>query len=254
MKFPTLLGLLLTGASISAQADTVLGVYAGAQVWYVETDGTFFDETSSDSQIQGFNFDDETQGSFYIAFEHFVPLIPNVKINHTQLATSGTTQLSSTFTFNNEIFDVDASVFTDVDIATTDFILYYEIFDNDLFSIDLGLNGKRISGDLTIADDASGLQTEESFTGIVPLLYSRVEFNLPFSGVGVYAEGNYIDIDGNSLSDFQAGIKYDVIDSLALDLTLQAGYRDISIELDDVDDISSDLSFSGLYAGVEIHF
>ena len=254
MKYSVIFGVMLAGTSFTSHADSVLGVYVGAQAWFMETDGNFFDDGASNLEVQNFNFDDETQGSFYIAFEHFVPLIPNVKVSHTQLSTSGVTQLSSSFSFNGEVFDLDTSILTDADITTTDFILYYELFDNDLFSIDFGLNGKYVDGDLLVADTTTSLQTEESFSGVIPLLYSRVEFNLPFSGLGIYAEGNYIDIDGNSLSDFQAGIKYDVIQSLALDLTLQAGYRDISIELDDVDDISSDLSFSGLYAGVEIHF
>lgn len=254
MKYSVVFGVMLASTSFTSHADSVLGVYAGAQVWYMETEGNFFDEATSNIEIQNFNFDDETQGSFYIAFEHFVPLIPNIKVSHTQLSTSGVTPLTSSFSFNGEVFDLDSSISTDADITTTDFILYYELFDNDLFSIDVGLNGKYINGDLLVADTATSLQSEQSFSGVIPLLYSRAEFNLPFSGLGVYVEGNYIDIDGNSLSDFQAGINYDVIQSVALDLTLQAGYRDISIELDDIDNISSDLGFSGVYAGVEIHF
>lgn len=257
MKYSLVAGaILIAGSCANAHADTLLGVYVGAQIWNVETDGNFSDESSTTDgdDLQNFNFEDEVQGSFYIAFEHFVPIIPNVKLNHTLLDNSGTTDLEASFTFNGEQFDVDTSLLTTADITTTDIILYYELFDNDLFSFDLGLNGKLIDGDLIVVDEDTGTQSQESFSGIVPMLYSRAEFNLPFSGLGIYAEGSYIDIDGNSLTDFQVAIDYAVIESIALDFTLQAGYRDISLELDDIDDISSDLSFSGFFAGVEIHF
>ena len=42
--------------------------------------------------------------------------------------------------------------------------------------------------------------------------------------------------------------------NLAIDLTLQLGYRAVTLELDDLDDIYSDLEFKGIYAGLEVHF
>ena len=50
------------------------------------------------------------------------------------------------------------------------------------------------------------------------------------------------------------GIGYDLIDNIAVDVALTAGYREVAIELDDVDNISADLEFSGFFAGLEVHF
>lgn len=254
MKYALLISGVFAIAPSVSFADTFLGVYAGAQVWQVETEGNFFDSSQAAAEVQNFNFDDKTQGAFYIAFEHFIPFVPNIKVNHTQLEPTGSAELTSQFEFGGETFSVNTTIDTEADIASTDIILYYELFDNDLFSIDLGLNGKYIDGDLAVFEQTTSSRSEESFKGIVPMLYSRVEFNLPFSGLGIYAEGSYLSFDENSVSDFQAALTYDAIDSVAFDFTLQAGYRDISIELDDVDDISSDLQFSGFFAGIEIHF
>jgi outer membrane protein len=256
MKKIILAGALASFAASPAMADTVLGVYAGAQAWGMETDGNFSDIStfSGDAQLQDFGFDDETQGAFYIAFEHFIPLVPNVKINRTNLDTAGNTTLTSSFSFGGELYTAQSTVLTEADMTMTDYILYYEIFDNDLVSFDVGINGKHVDGDFVVAEMSSNTTSAESFSGIVPMLYSRAEFGLPFSGLGIYAEGSFLSIDDNTVSDYQIAITYDLIESAALDFTLQAGYRDVSVELDDLDDLNSDLSFSGVFAGIELHF
>ncbi|MDM7861431.1 TIGR04219 family outer membrane beta-barrel protein [Alteromonas sp. ASW11-36] len=241
---------LCTSATFNAHADTVLGIYAGAQGWDMSTSGGFSDE----SNVTQFGFDSETNSSFYAALEHPIPLIPNLKVINTTMDTSGNTVLTSSFTFDGELFTADTDVFTDVQLTTTDFILYYEIFDNDLVSIDLGVNGKYVDGSLLVSDSASSLTAEQAFTGIVPMGYSRVAFGLPFTGLGVYAEGSYLSFDDNTVSDFQVALTYSFIESLALDMTLQVGYRDTTVELEDLDDIYTDLSFDGAFAGIEFHF
>lgn len=46
--------------SMSAQSDTIAGVYAGVQAWQTDTTGGFADSSST----ANFNFDDETNTSF----------------------------------------------------------------------------------------------------------------------------------------------------------------------------------------------
>ncbi|WP_026376836.1 TIGR04219 family outer membrane beta-barrel protein [Aestuariibacter salexigens] len=244
-----LLGAMMLGSP--AYADTVLGVYAGAQAWNMDTEGQF--GTTSDTE--SFSFDTETKGTLYLALEHPVPLIPNIKISRTNMDSSGDTTLSKAFEFGDELFAVDADLSGEFDLTTTDFILYYELFDNDLVSFDFGINGKYVDGTLLVAETGgTGLQSDVEFSGVVPMLYSRAQFGLPFTGWGVYAEGSYLSIDDNTLSDYQVAIVYNMIESLAIDMTLQAGYRATNLELDDLDDVYTDIEFSGVFAGVELHF
>ncbi len=244
------MALISATSAPCAFADTILGVYAGAQGWDMSTAGGFADDTT----ITQFGFDSQTNGSIYAALEHPVPFVPNIKINRTVLDTSGSTTLTSSFTFDGELFTADSLVATNIDLTTTDYILYYEIFDNDLVSIDIGINGKHVDGTLLVEDAASSLTATQSFSGIVPMGYSRIAFGLPFTGLGVYAEGSYLAIDDSTVSDYQIAITYSFIESLALDLTLQLGYRDTTVELDDLDDTYSDLTFDGAFAGIEFHF
>lgn len=235
----------------AANADMLLGLYAGAQGWNTSTDGGFSESSSGDAT---FDFDSKTNSSLYVAFEHFVPLVPNVKVNYTTLDTDGTTTLNADFEFEGTTYSESASILTDASIDSTDFILYYEIFDNDLVSFDIGINAKYIDGTLYVEDVDSGENGEASFKGVIPMAYSRVEFGLPFTGLAAYAEGSYLAFDDHEVRDIQAAITYSFVENLAIDMTLQVGYRDVSVDIEDLDDIYADLSFDGVFAGLEIHF
>lgn len=251
MQKQSLAGLMaLAFIPTMVNADTVLGVYAGAQGWDMSTSGGFSDQQS----ISSFNYDGQTNGAFYVAVEHPVPFVPNVKINRTQMDTSGTSSVSSSFTFDDQLFLANTDITTSVDLTATDIILYYELFDNDLVSFDIGLNGKLVDGDFLITSQETSQRGSVSISGVIPMAYTRVAFGLPFTGLGAYAEGNYLAFDDNQVSDFQVALTYSFIESLALDLTLQLGYRDTTVELDDLDDTYTDLSFDGAFAGIEFHF
>jgi outer membrane protein len=245
------IGLVMLGASFTTHADTLLGLYVGAQGWNMQTDGGF----SSDGANADFNFEDKANSNLYAAFEHPVPLIPNIKVQRTAMDTVGETTLNSQYTFGDEIYAQNTDVITDVQITATDFILYYELFDNDLISFDVGINAKYIDGELLVTekDDPSSSSREE-FSGPVPMVYSRLAIGVPFSGFGAFVEGSFLSIDDHTLSDYQAALTYSLMENIAVDVTFQLGYRAVELELDDLDNIYSNLEFKGVYAGLEVHF
>ena len=237
-----------------AQADTVLGLYVGVDGWKADNDGSFSDNNNA---LQNFNFEDETFVSYYAALEHPVPLVPNLKLKYTELELNGATQLEDTFSFNGSDYIVGTDVNSVTDLSHIDYILYYEIFDNDLISIDLGINAKQFDGEITVSYDSDEVFTQTEtvdFSGFVPLAYGRFEAGLPFSGLSVFAEGSFLAIDDSKVRDYQMGIAWELIDNLAVDVAVKAGYRSMVLELDDVDDINTDIDASGPFAGIQVHF
>ncbi|WP_027859036.1 TIGR04219 family outer membrane beta-barrel protein [Marinobacterium jannaschii] len=237
-------GLSIMAAPLSAHAD-LIGVYAGANYWNAAADGSI---ASADKTAAEFDFDTEGQNMFYVAIEHPVPLVPNFKIRHTNMVSDGSANVTG-FEFNNVTFNGDVD--TKLDLTHTDFVLYYELLDN-VVSLDLGLNVKYLDGFAEVS--SSSETTRVDLTAPIPMAYASVEGMLPFTGFSAKAEANLLSIDDSEISDFQAEIKYDVIDNIALDLGVTVGYRRLSIKLDDIDDIDSDLTFSGPYVGLEAHF
>ncbi|ALS99004.1 TIGR04219 family outer membrane beta-barrel protein [Lacimicrobium alkaliphilum] len=233
------------------QADTLLGLYVGAQAWRSDVSGGF----GNSSAVTDFDFEQETNSSLYVALEHPVPLLPNIKIRRETLNSSGATTLDTDFTFAGQTYPQGSALAMGGDIDSTDYVLYYEIFDNDLISFDLGLNARDLDGriDVSVASDSNAMSSQ-AFSGIIPLLYTRVQVGTPVGGLGFAAQGSFLAIDDSSLYDYQAALTYRWLDNLAVDMTFELGYRALRLELDDVDNLYTDMEFKGPFAGVEVHF
>ncbi len=247
--------LLAVGVSAlmcgSAQADTLLGLYIGGQVWVNEASGSF-SEGNVDQAV--FEFNDENQGSFYVAFEHPIPLIPNIKIASTTLDTVGGTELSSSFTFDDEIFTANSTLETTLDASFVDYTLYYEVLDNDLLTFDFGITARDLDASINVVEAQSKLQGDVGASGIIPMAYVNTIIGLPFTGLNIFAEANFISYDDQTVYDAQVGISYAILDNIAVDFDVTLGYRTMKMELNDLDNFYSDLTYDGFFAGAIVHF
>ena len=72
----------------------------------------------------------------------------------------------------------------------------------------------------------------------------------PWPDFLISLEGSFISYDGSKLSDIMVKVSYTTNFLLGFD----AGYRTQTLELDDVDDINSELDFDGLFVGAHIKF
>ncbi|WP_417691219.1 TIGR04219 family outer membrane beta-barrel protein [Pseudidiomarina sp.] len=235
-------------AAPQVNADTVFGVYAGAQTWKADTSGSFGSEQSTSN----FSFADDQQGSAYIAFEHPIPLFPNVKVRHNDLVTDGNQLLNEDFSFFGTNFAANSRVNYTADLSHTDYTLYYELFDNDLVSFDLGVTAKRVDGSIEVRGEQT-LQGQ-STDGWIPTLYSQLRVGIPATDLTLYGLANAVSIEDSKVEDYEFGVEYRPIENLAVDVNLQLGYRVFNVELDDLDGIYSNLEYKGPYLGVEFHF
>ncbi|WP_404400300.1 TIGR04219 family outer membrane beta-barrel protein [Idiomarina seosinensis] len=229
MKLKSTLALLTCSVlSMNAHADTVLGLYLGVQGWQVDSKGSYQLLSSDAYQVDG----DNTRSSFYAALEHPIPLLPNIKVRQ-----------------NNLTADTELSA-TEVNFDHRDYSLYYEIFDNDIIAIDVGINGKTFDGR---AVDIAGNQVS-GFSETIPTAYLATRVGLPFTHWAVTGEAKALTIDDSSLTDVQAALEYRIIDNLAVDVSISAGYRSLRVDLDDVDGLFSDIDFNGPFLSVDVHF
>jgi outer membrane protein len=253
MKKTILAAGLAALISTSVQADTLLGLYISGQVWANTASGSF----GEDGDVQStFDFDDEYQGSFSVAFEHPIPLIPNIKIASTTLDTVGDTMINNSFSFGGETYNTDTQLDTTLDVSYIDYTLYYEVLDNDLVTLDFGLTARDFESYINVVGDIEGTTTSAdlSASGYIPMFYLSTIVGLPFTGFNLFAEGNFVSYDSHAIYDVQAGVSYELLDNLAVDVDLTLGYRRVKLELDDLDDFYSDLTFDGAFAGVIVHF
>lgn len=247
MKKTIIAAALLAASATSAQADTI-GLYVGGQVWDNEASGLFGEAVS---QIN-FNLEDQQQGSYFVAVEHPLPLIPNARVSFTTLETNGMTTLTSDFEFADQTFTAGTEVNADFDVSYADYTLYYELFDNDLISFDFGLTLRDFDGDVAVS--SSGVTGKLETDEYVPMLYVATNFGIPATPLNVFAQGNLLSIDDHTLYEYQVGVSYELIENLAVDVNLTLGYREVKLELEDINDLYTNIDFSGVYAGAVVHF
>lgn len=250
MKKTVLAGLLGAVFCGSLQADTLLGIYVGADGWRTSVNGGF----AESNLLQEFDFKDKTQTSYYAALEHPIPFMPNIRLQHNKLTAQGNALLTDDFSFSGTIFGSGTLVNTQTEFSNTDYILYYEILDNSLLSLDIGINGKYLSGSVTTTDEADGVAATTSISHWIPLLYSSAVIGLPLTGLELFAQGHYSSFDDSRWSDFQAGVAYKLLDNVAVDMRIRLGYKIVNLRLDDVDTVYTDIDFKGVFAGIELHF
>jgi len=245
MKKLTLLAAIAATAVPLAHADTVLGVYAGFGSWDATYDGQAGDPSIT---LKDLGVKDQKNRYIYIALEHPVPLLPNIRLMHTDIVNKQSAVISKTFTIDGTTFTAKDTVSSEFDLTHTDASFYYEILDNWV-NLDLGLTARKFDG--FVYAKSSTNNKKVNLDQILPMLYGKVQFDLPFSGLSAGVEGNYVSYQGDTISDYSAKISY-LFDSV-LDIGIEAGYRKFSLRVED-DELDAEVNLKGPYAAVIAHF
>lgn len=245
-------GLLLLAGFISAHshAATLLGIHAGYTSWSPDFSGDFQSEDSGSSTIDledDLGFEDEANNIIFFALEHPVPFLPNIKLVNTELKSDASGKLNTTIIFDGDTFNSGVDVKSEIDLSHNDVTLYYEILDNWV-SLDVGITARMFDGEIMIR--SADKVAKESVDATIPLLYGKAQFDLPLTGLSVGANLNYLSISGNTLQDLDLFVNYKFVFGLGL----TAGVRNFTIELDDEDNLSSDIELSGAYFGASFVF
>ncbi len=229
----------------SAQADTIFGVYAGAGSWQTDYSG---DVGQPAIGAKDLGIKDNNNTYYYIALEHPIPLLPNIRLQHENISRSQSATINQSFEIDGTEFDADTQVDSAFDLSYNQGTLYYEVLDN-WFNLDLGLTLRKYSGYVRANSDFANAKVDADQT--VPLVYGKFQFDLPFSGLSAGIEGNYVKYQDSTLSDYSAKISY-LFDSV-LDAGVELGYRSMTINLDD-NDVQTNLELTGPYAAAIFHF
>ena len=239
------LALCAALASTAASADTILGFDATAGAWMPSYSGGV---GVDNFDVEEFGLAEDNVTYLQAALEHPIPLVPNILVAHSNIETNGSTTLGEFVTFNDETFFIGTEVAADINLSHTDATLYYEILDNWV-NLDLGLTARQFNGEMTVV---SQFQSEEiEFSGVLPMVYGVARFDLPFTGWSIVAQGNGTGYKGDSLTDVTAKIRWDFVP--ALDFAVEAGYRAMTLDIQELDALQSDLEIKGPYLGLSLH-
>lgn len=242
MRIALALVLILTG--LSARAD-FLGVYFGGGFWNTDLEG----DVVSDVNVVGeLGVEGDTANYVYFAFEHPIPLVPNLRLERTGISDTGTGTLANDVTFAGQTFPAGSTVEADINLTSTDVTAYYELLDLAV-DLDVGLTARIFTGDLRIDTGT------EDITGGVPMLYARGKVGLPFTGTYLSADINTVSWKDNQLTDYSLIIGWEIENFILPEFGIEGGYRRWTLTLDEDDfDVGVDTDLDGLFINLTAHF
>ena len=235
-----------TSFSISAQAD-IVDVYFGGSSWQAAFSGEAQDGTTLISIQDDLGIDDDSSNFIYFGLEHPLPVLPNIRLQRTDIGFAASNEITAQIDFEGEIFTVGETVNSNADLTHTDVTLYWEVVDL-IAELDLGITARIFDGVFELESDTVG-SVQEDFDDPIPMLYARAGVNLPFTGLSLSLAAHGISFDDDVLYDATARVNYES----KFGLGVEAGYRVLELEIDD-EDVFADFSIDGVYAGLSYRF
>lgn len=254
MKRSSLISAYLAGATMAASVGVAADVTplmefsVGAGSWMTEYSGQIGDENNR-ADVDALDVDDTNNNFFYARFEHPVPFVPNIRLDHVSISTSGTGTLESSYTLGDETFTAGTEVASDWDLSMTDVALYYE-----LAILDFGLNFRQFDVEIMAEEGSSGRSAKESADLLLPMVFLQADVALPLTGLYVMGNVNAIAVDDKSITDYRAAVGYTIDLSVLSEVGLEIGYRGFEIDLGEDEDIAGEVEMSGVYFGANITF
>lgn len=228
------------------QAD-LLGVTFSGDFAQLEVSGRGGDNLAS----QSLQFSDDRWQSWSIAFEHPLPLVPNVLLRRQNGNWTGQTQLRGDLQLDGQIFPSQSTITNVLDLQTTDLSFYYEVLDNSLLALDLGVSAMRFE---TMMSATQVRNTQRTASGYLPLLYGNFVLQLWGTDTTLFWQGFYADYQDQQWSQTKVGLGYEMLNLTAVSIALKVGWQHQSVQFVDVDDLDVDMLMKGAFVALEIDF
>ena len=224
------------------QAD-VVGFSLEAVYWAPEVSGSFNSDGDADIDISDdLGIDDPDDTSIVMRLEHPVPFLPNIRYQGISLDSDGREVLSGNVTFEGRTYNTGETLRTSLDLSHDDIVLYYEVLDNWV-NLDIGIDVKSFDGEVSMVGSANTVTSSIDIDETIPLLYLSAKFDLPFTGYYLGVDISNISSGDGSVDDTTIRLGYESGSGFGL----EGGVRQFSVELDDVDNLDSDLEYDGAF-------
>ncbi len=236
--------LLLSQARV--QAD-VLGLTVNADFAKLSLSGRGGDHQFS----QPLKFSDDSWQSWSIAFEHPLPLLPNIAFRRQAGSWLGSTELGGNLQLADHSFARQSVISQTHDFKATDISLYYEVLENSLLALDVGISAMWFDAELAVTQSGRWPRTA---SGFLPLLYINLTTQVWGTDTSLFWQGQYTDYRQQQWSKTNLGMAYQFVDLKALSLVLKFGYQQQSLMFTNQDHLDMDFKMRGPFLALEADF
>jgi outer membrane protein len=246
---PAALAVLLFPASVSAAGLPLIDFRAEVGHWGATPTGTVASGDDDFDVEDDLGFDRNGANMFMAEFEHPVPVLPNVRLRHSRLDDTSRSTITTTRQFGPVQFQTNERVRSSYDLEMTDATFYYSPV-NNWVAIDLGITARRINVDVLLESRDTGDRERAGGSLWLPMGHLGGRVDLPFTGVYAAAEVNAISTGDERMRDARASLGWEMTSNFGVAL----GYRELRVEIDDVDDLRADVDFGGPFATATLRF
>jgi len=241
--------LVLSLLAVNLSAD-FLKAEAGAGIWYIKSTGevrTKYDGNGlSTLELDNDLGLDSTISTYAWAnFKHFIPVIPNARVEFTKFGTDATKVIPD---WENKYFDgkklKQANVNSKLNLDQIDAILYYNLLDDTFYiTFDVGVGVKYYMGSIEVDNDKVNIDFP------IPVIYGRAGVRIPMTNIRAETDLKYFKFTPSvdaEMFDFRLKVQATVLSLALLDLNVEAGYRVHRLQI-----MASQDSFSGFNADIK---
>lgn len=246
-------------STITANAGVLVDAEVGAGVWGSSPSGNihYGDKGSNIDLENDLGLKTSSNTYIYAYFEHFIPILPNIRVEQQQLKIDGN-KLNS-ITFDNKVYTGDID--TNLDLTQNDFTLYWGIpginlFTGGILDVNFGINVKQFQGYVKI-DSSLTEASKANLNFFVPMGYLAAVVDIPVLPIKVSANYKTISYKDSSLRDMMVKVSFKLpIPEPIIDFSIDLGYKKQSliISKDLSDNLNTDIKFEGPFIGLNAKF
>lgn len=238
--FATSAILVLTLGSAEAE---FIGLNIGGQAHRAFLANLPGNASSSIDLVDDLGVDNPKQSSMVLILEHPIAALPNLRYRGYNLDSSDRSSLDPDVNFNGGGLSAGKGSTSSFDLAHDDIVLYYQLPNNSV-DLDLGVDLKHFDGRVS----AGGAVVEDiDVDETIPLLHLSARVALPVNGlyVGADINANIIDLGISKSTAQDSTIKLGYESGTGLGI--EGGIKSFALELNDTNNVTTDLEYDGLF-------
>ncbi len=233
----------------------------GVSSWQQDLGGSI-DSTNSEigtvSVEDDLGFGSESGLSYYLLLEHPLGVVPNVKLQYTELNSDESNDLQRDITYDNVTFTANQTIRSALDLNHVDLSLYWQPVQGR-FDLSLGFTIRVLDGSFTVRSENNESVARQSVDEALPLPYAHIGYEFGDTGMSIEAEVKAAAFEGDKFIDSNLRLAWES----NIGLGLEFGYRSITLDADDLDVTDSngnpdfidlDIEAKGLYFGAFYEF
>ncbi len=240
-----LINIMLAGILSTSLYGSDISFDMGMGLWSAKVTGTTGTRQYPSYDVENYyGLKDRSESGYaWLELKHDT-LLPNYRFEMSSFFVDGKSEKATIY--SGTLFAKGSTV--ELELDQYDNIFFYSLIDNEVLTIDLGLDIKTHDGYMSI--ERGSTKKKEKNDGTLVLYYTGVTLN-PTSNITIQYNGKYGSKGSSKIKDEVIKAQYMFLDQGAFSLGAEIGYKKELKKIDSSDiSYTSDMNIKGAFIGI----